>query len=93
MAVGACSDTNRENDMTHPSAMELHDLREEVARLRVIEAAAVACSEHPVWNDDQFYGLMTELQRALRGKVGAAAAVHEPVDADGQVVADKTPNG
>ncbi len=47
------------------------DLRMEVARLRVIEAAAVACSEHPVWNDDQFYGLMTELQRALRGEVGA----------------------
>lgn len=47
------------------------DLRMEVARLRVIEAAAVACSEHPVWNDDQFYGLMTELQRSLRGEVGA----------------------
>ena len=47
------------------------DLRMEVARLRVIEAAAVACSEHPVWNDDHFYGLMTELQRALRGEVGA----------------------
>ena len=49
----------------------LADLRMEVERLRVIEVAAVACSEHPVWNDDQFYGLMTELQRALRGEVGA----------------------
>lgn len=46
------------------------DLRMEVARLRVIEDAAVACSEHPVWDDDQFYRLMTELQRALRGEVG-----------------------
>ena len=37
----------------------------------MIEAAAVACTEYQVWNDDQFYGLMTELQRALRGEVGA----------------------
>lgn len=49
----------------------LHAQDEELERLRKIEAAAVACSEHPVWNDDQFYGLMTELQRALRGEVGA----------------------
>ena len=50
---------------------EVARLNAEVERLRVIEAAAVACSEHPVWNDDHFYGLMTELQRALRGEVGA----------------------
>ena len=47
------------------------DLRMEVARLQVIEEAAAACSQYPVWNDDQFYGLMTELQKALRGEVGA----------------------
>jgi len=47
------------------------EMLDELERLRKIEAAAVACSEHPVWNDDQFYGLMTELQRALRGEVGA----------------------
>lgn len=55
------------------------DMRMEVARLRVIEAAAVACSEHPVWNDDQFYGLMTELQRALRGEVGADKTANDRV--------------
>lgn len=53
----------------------LHAQDEELERLRKIEAAAVACSEHPVWNDDQFYGLMTELQRALRGEVGAGETV------------------
>lgn len=55
---------------------------EEIERLRVIEAAAVACSEYPVWNDDQFYGLMIELQRALRGEVGADETATEGHNAD-----------
>ncbi len=59
------------------------DLRMEVERLLVIEAAAVACSEHPVWNDDQFYGLMTELQRALRGEVGADKTANAKVSGGG----------
>ena len=61
----------------------LHAQDEELERLRKIEAAAVACSEHPVWNDDQFYGLMTELQRALRGEVGADKTANAKVSGGG----------
>ena len=43
-------------------------LEAEIQRLRRIEYAAVACSEHPIWNDDRFYDLMCELQKALRGE-------------------------
>jgi len=50
-------------------------LRTEVTRLRNIEAAAVMCIEHPVWNDDQFYDLMRGLEDSLRGEVGAGNTV------------------
>ena len=58
---GLFQDDEEENHDT------IADLRLEVARLRKIEEIAVMCCEHPVWNDDKFYGLMCELQKALSG--------------------------
>ena len=57
-------------------------LRTEVTRLRNIEAAAVMCIEHPVWNDDQFYDLMRGLEDSLRGEVGADKTVAQDKDAE-----------
>lgn len=67
------------------------EMLDELERLRKIEAAAVACSEHPVWNDDQFYGLMTELQRALRGEVGADKTANATVQAAGGALSARSP--
>ena len=47
------------------------DLRMEVARLRKIEAAAVAAVEYEQWQGGTWYDLMIDLQKALRGEVGA----------------------
>ena len=60
----------------HQCSLRARDqLRTEVDRLRNIEAAAVMCIEHPVWNDDQFYDLMRGLEDSLRGEVGAGETV------------------
>jgi hypothetical protein len=56
-----------ENEGMNRIGDTIADLRLEVARLRKIEEIAVMCCEHPVWNDDKFYGLMCELQKALSG--------------------------
>ena len=47
------------------------DLRMEVARLRKIEAAAVAAVEYEQWQGSTWYDLMIDLQKALHGEVGA----------------------
>lgn len=39
----------------------------EIARLRRIEDAAVACAEDGQWGGETFYELMCELQKTLRG--------------------------
>lgn len=41
----------------------------EIARLRNIEEAAVAAVEDTPWQGDEWYDLMVDLQRALRGEV------------------------
>ena len=41
------------------------DLRMEVARLRTIEAAAVAAVDFDQWQGDEWYELMMALQKAL----------------------------
>jgi hypothetical protein len=68
------------------------ELRMEVARLRVIEAAAVACSEHPVWNDDHFYDLMIDLQKALRGEVGADKTANDRVEGRDAALSRRVPS-
>ena len=46
----------------------------EIARLRNIEAAAVAAVEDVPWQGDEWYDLMVDLQRALRGEVNVSVA-------------------
>ncbi len=46
----------------------LHPQEKELERLRAIEVAAVACVEDGQWGGEEFYELMCELQKALRGE-------------------------
>ena len=45
-----------------------HRAADEIERLRKIEAAAVAAVEYEQWTGGTWYGLMIDLQEALRGE-------------------------